>query len=254
MAQAGMQTVPKGHPSGLKSLFFTEMWERLGFYLMLGILYLYITDSERGGLGMSNASAGEIYGTYMAFVYFTPFLGGMIADRILGYRRSVLIGGLLLAAGYFSLGVRSMQTFYLGLVLLCLGNGLFKPNISAMVGNLYAPDDPRRDAGFNIFYMGINIGATISALLAAPLRNYWNFNFAFAAAGVGMLIGVLVLVATWRRLGDADRQPEIGPDDVGLRQVFLTILLPAAIFSPALDFDNGEILIHCFASSGCNSM
>ena len=110
MAQSQMQTVPKGHPSGLKSLFFTEMWERLGFYLMLGILYLYITDNERGGLGMSNASAGEIYGTYMAFVYFTPFLGGMIAYRFLGFRRSVLIGGLLMAAGYFSLGIRSIPT------------------------------------------------------------------------------------------------------------------------------------------------
>ncbi len=228
MSQTVVQQIPKGHPSGLKSLFLTEMWERLGFYLMLGILYLYITDSERGGLGMSNASAGEIYGTYMAFVYFTPFLGGMIADRLLGYRRSVLIGGLLLAAGYFALGIRSMQTFYLGLTLLCLGNGLFKPNISAMVGNLYAPDDPRRDAGFNIFYMGINIGATFAALLAAPLRNYWNFNYAFAAAGVGMMIGVVVLLVNWRQLSDADRQPEIGPDDASLKQVALTILLPAA--------------------------
>ncbi|MBT7310392.1 MFS transporter, partial [bacterium] len=113
----------KGHPRGLKSLFFTEMWERLGFYLMLGILYLYITDTERGGLGLSNSMAGEIYGTYLAFVYFTPFLGGMIADKILGFRRSVLFGGILMAAGYFSLGIKSDVTFYSGLVLLCLGNG-----------------------------------------------------------------------------------------------------------------------------------
>ena len=152
------------HPKGLKPLFLTEMWERLGFYLIVGILYLYIIDTERGGLGMSNADAGEIYGTYLAFVYFTPFLGGLIADRYLGFRRSVFIGGLLMAAGYFALGVRSMPTFYGGLVLICLGNGLFKPNISAMVGNLYEPGDPRRDAGFNIFYMGINIGASASAL------------------------------------------------------------------------------------------
>ncbi len=222
--------VPKGHPRGLKALFFTEMWERLGFYLMLGILFLYIIDTERGGLGFTTAVAGEIYGTYMAFVYFTPFIGGMIADRLLGYRRSVLIGGLLLAAGYFALGIRSMPTFYAGLALLCFGNGFFKPNISAMVGNLYAPDDPRRDAGFNIFYMGINIGATISALLAAPLRNLWSFNMAFTAAGVGMLIGVAVLLYSWKGLEKADRKPVTTEGDFGLKQVFLTILLPAAIF------------------------
>ena len=229
-AEAMTAPPPKGHPRGLKALFFTEMWERLGFYLMLGILFLYIIDTERGGLGFTTAVAGEIYGTYMAFVYFTPFVGGMIADRILGYRRSVLIGGLLLAAGYFSLGIRSMPTFYAGLALLCFGNGFFKPNISAMVGNLYAPDDPRRDAGFNIFYMGINIGATISALLAAPLRNLWSFNLAFSAAGVGMLVGVVILLINWKGLADADRKPTTAPGDFGLKQVFLTILLPAGAF------------------------
>ena len=229
-AQAVTGAPPKGHPRGLKALFFTEMWERLGFYLMLGILFLYIIDKERGGLGFTTSVAGEIYGTYMAFVYFTPFVGGMIADRILGYRRSVLIGGILLAAGYFSLGIRSMPTFYAGLALLCFGNGFFKPNISAMVGNLYAPNDSRRDAGFSIFYMGINIGATISALLAAPLRNLWSFNMAFAAAGVGMLVGVVILLFNWKGLEEADRKPETAPGDFGLRQVFLTILLPAGGF------------------------
>lgn len=221
------------HPRGLKALFFTEMWERLGFYLMLGILYLYIIDTERGGLGFTNASAGEIYGTYLAFVYFTPFIGGMIADRILGFRRSVFIGGVLMAAGYFSLGVRSIPTFYIGLVLLCVGNGFFKPNISAMVGNLYEPDDDRRDAGFNIFYMGINIGATISALLAAPLRNLWSFNMAFAAAGVGLLIGTTVLLFNWKKLAKADVRAEASSNDVSLSQVFLTILMPAFLFGAA---------------------
>ena len=222
------------HPKGLKPLFFTEMWERLGFYLIVGILYLYIIDTERGGLGMSNAAAGEIYGTYLAFVYFTPFLGGMIADRYLGFRRSVFIGGLLMAAGYFALGIRSMPTFYSGLVLLCLGNGLFKPNISAMVGNLYEPGDPRRDAGFNIFYMGINIGASLSALLAAPLRNLWSFNLAFTAAGVGLLISVVILSVKWKGLADAD-PPRTAPseDDVSMQQIVMTILFPAAIFGAA---------------------
>ncbi len=218
------------HPKGLYTLFFTEMWERLGFYLIVGILYLYITDTERGGLGMSNASAGEIYGTYMAFVYFTPFLGGMIADRYLGFRRSVFIGGILMAAGYFSLGVRSLPFFFTGLVLLCIGNGFFKPNISAMVGNLYEPDDQRRDAGFNIFYMGINIGASISALLAAPLRNLWSFNMAFVAAGVGLLIGTTILVFNWKKLAVADVRSEPGPDDFGMKQIVTTILLPAGVF------------------------
>ncbi|MBK8166718.1 MAG: peptide MFS transporter [bacterium] len=229
-ANAAAAPAAQGHPRGLKPLFFTEMWERLGFYLMLGILFLYVTDTERGGLGFTTALAGEIYGTYMAFVYFTPFIGGMIADRILGYRRSVFIGGLLLAAGYFSLGIRSMPTFYAGLALLCLGNGLFKPNISAMVGNLYKAGDPRRDAGFNIFYMGINIGAAVSALLAAPLRNLWSFNTAFAAAGVGMLIGVVILVLNWKRLDGADRKPVAKAGDFGLKQMFLTILAPAVAF------------------------
>ena len=224
MADAAVQ---KGHPRGLKALFMTEMWERLGFYLMLGILLLYITDTERGGLGFSTRRAAEIYGTYMAFVYFTPFIGGMIADRFLGFRRSVFIGGLLMAAGYFSLGVRSLPTFYLGLVLLCLGNGFFKPNISAMVGNLYAPDDPRRDAGFNIFYMGINIGASLSALLSAPLRNLWSFNMAFSAAGVGLLIGVTVLLVNWKRLAAADHPGERSDDDISFKQVVMTILVPA---------------------------
>ncbi|MCB1182223.1 peptide MFS transporter [bacterium] len=241
MSATAQQKPAKGHPSGLFSLFFSEMWERLGFYLMLGILLLYTIDTERGGLGFTNAAAAEIYGTYMAFVYFTPFIGGMIADRLLGYRRSVLIGGLLLAAGYFSLGIRSMPTFYGGLVLLCLGNGFFKPNISAMVGNLYAADDPRRDAGFNIFYMGINIGATISALLSAPLRNLWSFNMAFSAAGVGMLIGVAVILFNWKQLADADRQPEVKPGDFGLKQVFLIILAPAVTFGVIGYFVGGKL-------------
>ncbi|MHC4945374.1 MAG: peptide MFS transporter [Planctomycetota bacterium] len=220
----------KGHPKGLYPLFFTEMWERLAFYLMLGILVLYATDTERGGLGLSVELAAEIYGTYLAFVYFTPFLGGMIADRYLGYRRAVFLGGLCMAAGLFCLGVRSLPTFYTGLTLLCVGNGFFKPNISAMVGNLYEPGDPKRDSGFNIFYMGINIGATFSAILAAPLRNYWNFNVAFIAAGVGLLLGVIILSFNWKKLAKADRQPERDPEDTSLGKVALVILLPAAVF------------------------
>ena len=224
------------HPKGLAPLFFTEMWERLGFYIIVGILVLYLTDTERGGLGMSLKVAAEIYGTYMAFVYFTPFLGGLIADRYLGYRLAVLIGGVLLSAGYFLLGVRSEAALYGGLILVCLGNGLFKPNITAMVGNLYTPGDPKRDAGFNIFYMGINIGPSLSALLSAPLRNEWSYNAAFIGAGVGLLIGVCNLLLNWRRLAPADRRPEVDPRDVSLSKIIVTILIPAAVFGVASYF------------------
>lgn len=217
----------RNHPKGLYPLFFTEMWERLGFYLMVGILVLYAKDNERGGLALSVKMATEIMGTYLAFVYFTPFLGGMIADRYLGFRRSVLIGGLLMAAGYFSLGVRSFPTFYAGLVLICLGNGLFKPNISAMVGNIYQPGDPRRDIGFNIFYMGINIGAAVSALFSAPIRNTWNFNMAFMVAGVGLLIGTGILLLNWRGLEVADRKSVRKAGDIGLGRVLAVIIAPA---------------------------
>ena len=223
----------KGHPKGLFPLFFTEMWERLAFYLMVGILVLYAMDTERGGLGLPQAKAMAIYGTYMAFVYFTPFLGGMIADRFLGFRRSVFMGGVLMAAGLFLLGIRSLSTLYAGLTFLCLGNGLFKPNISAMVGNLYQPGDPKRDAGFNIFYMGINIGAALSALLSAPLRNYISFNAAFVSAGVGLLVGVTVLVFNWKKLEPADRRSKRHPEDITFAQICLRILLPWAIFFAA---------------------
>lgn len=233
MMTASKKGKHSGHPQGLAPLFFTEMWERLAFYLMLGILVLYATDSERGGLGLSNTMAAEIYGTYLAFVYFTPFLGGLIADRYLGYRRSVFIGGLLMAGGLFLLGVRGLPTLYGGLTLLCLGNGLFKPNISAMVGNLYEPGDPKRDTGFNIFYMGINIGASLSAILSAPLRNAFSFNAAFIGAGVGLLIGVTILTINWKKLAPADRQPEIDARDASLGRIFATILLPAALFGAA---------------------
>jgi amino acid/peptide:H+ symporter len=227
------------HPRGLFPLFFTEMWERLAFYLMLGILVLYTTDTERGGLGLPLRQAVEIYGTYMAFVYFTPFLGGMIADRFIGFRRAIFMGGLFMAAGLFLLGVRSVPTLYLGLALLCLGNGLFKPNISAMVGNLYEAGDPRRDAGFNIFYMGINIGAAASALLSAPLRNLFSFNMAFIAAGVGLLIGVTILMLNWRKLERADKRSEPDPEDITFGQVMLRIIAPAALFG-ALGYLVGE--------------
>ena len=215
------------HPRGLFTLFFTEMWERFGFYLMVGILVLYATDTERGGLALDKGQATEILGSYLFFVYLTPFLGGMIADRFLGFRLSVAIGGVIMAGGYFLLGVRDLAAFSVGLGLICIGNGLFKPNISAMVGNLYKAWEPKRDAGFNIFYMGINIGASISAFASAPLRNIYDFNVAFIAAGVGLLIGTSILLLNWKMLAVADVRSEHDPEEVGFMKIISTIILPA---------------------------
>jgi amino acid/peptide:H+ symporter len=217
-----------GHPKGLFPLFFTEMWERLAFYTMVGILLLYTIDAERGGLGLPRGTGNEIYGLYLAFVYFTPFLGGMIADRFLGYRRSVALGGLLMAAGLFLMGVHGFSFFVLGLIGLIVGNGFFKPNISVMVGNLYKPGDAKRDAGFNIFYMGINIGALAATLIVAPwIRNEAGWLWTFRAAGAGVLVAVILLLLHWKALAPADRQPERSEDDTGFGEIMLKILGPA---------------------------
>jgi dipeptide/tripeptide permease len=226
----------KGHPKGLFRLFFIEMWERLGFYTMLAVLLLYAIDRETGGLGMSKADGNEIYGIYLAFVYFTPYIGGLLADRFLGYRRAVLIGGVLFASGFFTLSLGFNWSFKLGLLLLICANGFFKPNISAMVGNLYEPGDPKRDAGFNIFYMGINVGAFIAPFLAAYMRNEVSWEAAFLSAGVGMLIGITILLASWKVLERADVQPGTKPEDTPFSEIMLKILMPAGVLGVAAYF------------------
>src|SRR5262245_33907969 len=149
-----------GHPRGLSTLFFSEMWERFSYYGMRGFLILYMTAAvSSGGLGMETATAGAIYGTYTSLVYLMSLPGGWIADRLIGQRKAVLYGGILIALGHFSLAFPAATTFYLGLMLVVLGTGLLKPNISVIVGQLYSPEDLRRDAGFSIYYMGINLGA-----------------------------------------------------------------------------------------------
>ncbi len=183
----------KNHPKGFMTLFFTEMWERFGYYLMLGIFFLYMTDTEREGLSFGNAKAADILGTYLALVYLTPFLGGLLADRILGYRRAIILGGLLMAAGYLGLAIPGDTAFWISLFLIIIGNGFFKPNISTLVGNLYTEEKYKafKDSGYNIFYMGINIGAFVCNFVAAYLRNYYGWGYAFAAAGIGMILGII---------------------------------------------------------------
>ena len=205
------------------------MWERLAFYTMVGILLLYTIDTAKGGLGLPKVVGNEIYGLYLAFVYFTPYIGGLLADRFLGYRRSVFIGGCFFALGFFLMGIYGQFYFTAGLVCLCVGNGFFKPNISVMVGNLYESGDPKRDAGFSIFYMGINIGAFIANYLAAWVLVKYGWLWIFWVAGMGMFIGLGVLLASWKILEKADRQPEIGPDDVSFGRIMGVILLPSLL-------------------------
>lgn len=232
----------QGHPKGLYALFFTEMWERLAFYTMVGILLLYTTDTESGGLGMPAAEGNEIYGLYLAFVYFTPFLGGMIADRYLGYRRAVLVGAVCMSSGLFVMSIPGKAYFLFGLLGLIVGNGFFKPNISVMVGNLYEPGDARRDAGFNIFYMGINIGALVANLMAAWVRNEAGWLWTFRIAACGLIVSMLILLSQWKNLDAADRRPAKKADDAGMGTVFAKILLPTALFGAGGYFLAKEVL------------
>jgi len=211
-----------GHPKGLFVLFFTELWERFSYYGMRAILILFmVARVEEGGLGLNTPTAASIYGIYTFGVYFTSIPGGWIADRILGLRRAVLIGGVLIALGHYSLAIRSTPVFYAGLCLIVCGVGLLKPNISSMVGQLYAEGDVRRDAGFSIFYMGINLGALISPFVVGFLAQDVRFprlmshlgltvtgswHWGFAAAGVGMTFGLIQYVLGWKRLGDVGRE------------------------------------------------
>ncbi|HNE28569.1 MAG TPA: peptide MFS transporter, partial [Saprospiraceae bacterium] len=195
-----------GHPRGLSLLFFTEMWERFSYYGMRAIFTLYMTNA----LLMTNKQASQIYGSYTGLVYLTPLLGGYIADNFWGNRRSIVVGGLLMALGQFLMfGSASMYAnaslavplMWGGLLFLIVGNGFFKPNISSMVGQLYAEGDRRRDAAFTIFYMGINLGAFIAPLVCGylgerydannnPLPEY--FRWGFLAAGIGMILGTIL--------------------------------------------------------------
>ena len=197
-----------GHPRGLATLFFTEMWERFSYYGMRAILIYFMTSSiAKGGLGFGDEKAGSVYGLYTAMVYLMCLAGGWIADRITGQRRAVLMGGILIAAGEFCLVIPAEAPFYLGLVLLMTGTGLLKGNVSTIVGQLYAPGDPRRDSGFSIFYMGINIGALISPIFCGYVGERISWRLGFGLAGLGMLAGLVQYVLTSRYLGSAGLLP-----------------------------------------------
>ena len=217
-----METTKVKHPPGLYLLFFTEMWERFSYYGMRALLVLYLTtELIKGGLGFSAQSATLLYGYFTGFVYFTPLIGGWLSDTFLGQRKAITIGGITMALGQFTLFAGHSKTFlYLGLFLLIIGNGFFKPNISTLVGKLYPDGDKRRDGAFTIFYMGINVGAFLAPLVCGTLAEsifaqkqgetimHYGFKYGFLAAGLGMIIGQILFNALSNKyLGDIGKYP-----------------------------------------------
>ncbi|NTW66016.1 MAG: peptide MFS transporter, partial [Nitrospirae bacterium] len=224
------------HPPGLYVLFFTEMWERFSYYGMRSLLVYYMIKH----LQFTQVRSSEIYGLYTGFVYFTPLFGGLLADRVLGQRRTVVLGGVLMAVGHFLMAVESL--FFPALLFLILGNGAFKPNISTQVGALYPPGDRRRDRAFSLFYMGINLGAFFSPLICGTLGEKIGFHWGFAAAGVGMVIGLLVYLRGQKHLapdpimqagGREQRSPEpLSPDDwLKIAAIFAMMALSIVFWS-----------------------
>jgi POT family proton-dependent oligopeptide transporter len=198
--------IERGHPKALATLFFAEMWERFSYYGMRALLVLYMTKSA---LAYGDQRAYAVYGSYTALVYMTPLFGGMLADRLLGYRKAVTIGAVLMALGHFAMAIQVEQMFYLALGLLICGNGMFKPNISTIVGRLYAPGDPRRDGGFTIFYMGINLGAGLAPLVCGYIGETYGWHYGFGLAGVGMLLGLAVFQRGRPMLGEVAEPPDV---------------------------------------------
>ncbi len=212
-----------GHPRGLSTLFFTEMWERFSYYGMRALLTLYMTKAiAEGGLGFDEKYAGVIYATYVSSVWYLPLIGGWLADKVLGARRAVFIGGIVIACGHYSMAIDTLPNFYAGLILIACGTGLLKPNISAMVGQLYGEADKRRDAGFSIFYMGINMGAFFAPIITGFLAQHEAFkrvivsvglnpnnswHWGFGAAGVGMTLGLIQYVVGRNRLRGVGKKP-----------------------------------------------
>lgn len=240
-ASVAPQATFLGHPRGLATLFFTEMWERFSFYGMRALLILFMTASAaEGGLGYETASAGAVYALYTSLVYLMGLPGGWLADRFLGQRRAVFWGGVAIAAGQFTLAIPSGASFFPGLLLVVLGTGLLKPNVSAIVGQLYAPDDERRDAGFSIFYMGINIGAFAAPLVCGYVGEKIDWHLGFGIAGLGMIFGLAQYALGGRHLGTAGLRHSTSEDPavaaaarkklwVGIGVVLALVALVAAL-------------------------
>jgi POT family proton-dependent oligopeptide transporter len=228
-----------GHPRALATLFGTEMWERFSFYGMRAILVLYLTAStDDGGAGLGVAQATAVYGLYNASVYLASLPGGWLADKVFGHRRAVLIGGLIIALGHLLTAIPAVASVFGGLIVIVIGTGLLKPNMSTMVGGLYARDDPRRDAGFSIFYMGINLGALLAPLVCGFLGQEVNWHIGFGAAGVGMLVGLAQYVYGWRFLGQIGVKapnPITPPESKrAVRSTGAGVLVCAALFGIAV--------------------
>ena len=221
----------KNHPKALPYLFLSEMWERFGYYLMIGIFTLYLKDVE-AGFAMTEKEASDLYGTFIALVFLTPFIGGLVADRYLGYRKSIVIGGLMMGVGYLMMGIHSLPMLYIAMTLVIVGNGFFKPNISTLLGNFYSKEEylDKKDEGYNIFYMGINVGAFICNFFGAALQILLGWQYAFMAAGIGMFIGVVVFLLGTKHYVGYDHKKGTQEGDMPFYKIVLFILVPSVIF------------------------
>jgi POT family proton-dependent oligopeptide transporter len=220
----------KKHPKALPFLFFSEMWERFGYYLMIGIFTLYLKD-VKAGYSMTEAESADLYGTFIALVFLTPFIGGLLADRYLGYRRSIILGGLMMGVGYCLMSVHNIAALYVSMTLVIVGNGFFKPNISTLLGNVYTTPQyiKQKDDGYNIFYMGINIGAFICNFFGAALYITYGWGAAFLAAGVGMFLGVGIFLAGTRHYKEYDIKKGVSPGDMSMARITMLILVPSVL-------------------------
>jgi proton-dependent oligopeptide transporter, POT family len=220
----------KKHPKALPFLFFSEMWERFGYYLMIGIFTLYLKD-VKAGFSMTEAESADLYGTFIGLVFLTPFLGGLLADRYFGYRKSIIMGGIMMGIGYLLMGVHNLTVLYIAMSLVIFGNGFFKPNISTLLGNVYTVPQhiQQKDEGYNIFYMGINVGAFICNFFGAVLYIKYGWAYAFAAAGVGMFIGVLVFIAGTKHYAAYDIKKGVTENDMSFTKISMLILLPSVV-------------------------
>jgi POT family proton-dependent oligopeptide transporter len=221
----------KSHPKALPYLFLSEMWERFGYYLMIGIFTLYLKDVE-SGFALTEKEASDLYGTFIALVFLTPFIGGLVADRYWGYKKSIIIGGLMMGIGYLLMGIHNITMLYVAMTLVIIGNGFFKPNISTLLGNFYSEEQykDKKDEGYNIFYMGINVGAFICNFFGAALQILLGWQYAFMAAGVGMFIGVIVFLLGTKHYGNKTDKKGTQEGDMPFYKIVLFILLPSAVF------------------------